>query len=187
MKDKPHAPAAYEPKLVGHQAGSFSQLAPKSLLQLIQIEKTEIQAVILVPTRELGHQIHTNLEQFSKNIEGISIAATCGGIPIKPQIERLKTPTHIVVATPGRLIDLIQRKAIDLKQRLSSYNKISEPIVIYYKSFKTEKQMDVAENMVLEKLNQYKEQANLDRFVLPFDESIQLFIKPVNESYDYFN
>ena len=86
------------------------------LLQLIQIEKTEIQAVILVPTRELGHQIHTNLEQFSKNIYGISIAATCGGIPIKPQIERLKTPTHIVVATPGRLIDLIQRKAIDLKQ-----------------------------------------------------------------------
>ena len=86
------------------------------LLQLIQIEKTEIQAVILVPTRELGHQIHINLEQFSKNIEGISIAATCGGIPIKPQIERLKTPTHIVVATPGRLIDLIQRKAIDLKQ-----------------------------------------------------------------------
>lgn len=86
------------------------------LLQLIQIEKTEIQAVILVPTRELGHQIHTNLEQFSKNIEGISIAATCGGIPIKPQIERLKTPTHIVVATPGRLIDLIQREAIDLKQ-----------------------------------------------------------------------
>lgn len=86
------------------------------LLQLIQIEKTEIQAVILVPTRELGHQIHTNLEQFSKNIDGISIAATCGGIPIKPQIERLKTPTHIVVATPGRLIDLIKRKAIDLKQ-----------------------------------------------------------------------
>jgi ATP-dependent RNA helicase DeaD len=86
------------------------------LLQLIQIEKTAIQAVVLVPTRELGHQIHSNLEQFSKNIEGISIAATCGGIPIKPQIERLKTPTHIVIATPGRLIDLIQRKAIDLKQ-----------------------------------------------------------------------
>jgi superfamily II DNA/RNA helicase len=86
------------------------------LLQLIQIEKAVVQAVILVPTRELGHQIHTNLEQFSKNTNGISIAATCGGIPIKPQIERLKTPTHIVVATPGRLIDLIQRKAIDLKE-----------------------------------------------------------------------
>ncbi|MBP6756772.1 MAG: DEAD/DEAH box helicase, partial [Bacteroidia bacterium] len=46
----------------------------------------------------------------------VSIAATCGGIPIKPQIERLTTPTHIVVATPGRLIDLIQRKAINLKE-----------------------------------------------------------------------
>ena len=86
------------------------------ILELIQIEKAVVQAVILVPTRELGHQIHTNLEHFSKNINGISIAATCGGIPIKPQIERLKTPTHIVVATPGRLIDLIQRKAIDLKE-----------------------------------------------------------------------
>jgi ATP-dependent RNA helicase DeaD len=86
------------------------------LLQLIQVEKEVVQAVILVPTRELGQQIHTNLEQFSKNINGISIAVTCGGIPIKPQIERLKTPTHIVVATPGRLIDLIQRKAIDLNE-----------------------------------------------------------------------
>jgi superfamily II DNA/RNA helicase len=86
------------------------------LLQLIQVEKTAIQAVILVPTRELGQQIHTNLEQFSKHLDGISIAATCGGIPIKPQIERLKSPTHIVVATPGRLIDLIQRKAINLKE-----------------------------------------------------------------------
>ncbi len=86
------------------------------LLQLIQVEKPAIQAVILVPTRELGHQIHTNLEQFSKYLDGISIAATCGGIPIKPQIERLKEPTHIVVATPGRLIDLIQRKAINLKE-----------------------------------------------------------------------
>ena len=86
------------------------------LLQLIQVEKPAIQAVILVPTRELGHQIHTNLEQFSKHLDGISIAATCGGIPIKPQIERLKSPTHIVVATPGRLIDLIQRKAINLKE-----------------------------------------------------------------------
>ena len=44
------------------------------------------------------------------------MAAVCGGIPIKPQIERLKTPTHIVVATPGRLVDLVKRGAINLKQ-----------------------------------------------------------------------
>ncbi|WP_343694115.1 DEAD/DEAH box helicase [Flavobacterium sp.] len=86
------------------------------LLQLIDTKSTAVQAVILVPTRELGLQIFRNLEDFSKYIPNISIAATCGGIPIKPQIERLTSPTHIVVATPGRLIDLIQRKAIDLKQ-----------------------------------------------------------------------
>lgn len=86
------------------------------LLQLIDTNSPVIQAVILVPTRELGHQIFSNLEAFAKYIPEVSIAATCGGIPIKPQIERLSNPTHIVVATPGRLIDLIQRKAINLKE-----------------------------------------------------------------------
>nr|WP_309759404.1 DEAD/DEAH box helicase [Flavobacterium sp.] len=86
------------------------------ILQLIDTNATAVQAVILVPTRELGHQIFRNLEQFATYIPNISIAATCGGIPIKPQIERLALPTHIVVATPGRLIDLIQRKAINLKE-----------------------------------------------------------------------
>jgi ATP-dependent RNA helicase DeaD len=85
------------------------------LLQLIDTKISAIQAVILVPTRELGHQIFSNLEAFAKYLPEVSIAATCGGIPIKPQIERLTSPTHIVVATPGRLIDLIQRKAINLK------------------------------------------------------------------------
>jgi len=86
------------------------------LLQLIDSKSTTVQAVILVPTRELGQQIFTNLESFAKYSPEISIAAVCGGIPIKPQIERLKRPTHIVVATPGRLIDLLQRKAISLKE-----------------------------------------------------------------------
>jgi ATP-dependent RNA helicase DeaD len=86
------------------------------LLQLIDTTIPVVQAVILVPTRELGHQIFSNLESFSKYLPEVSIAAICGGIPIKPQIERLTTPTHIVVATPGRLIDLMQRKAINLKE-----------------------------------------------------------------------
>ncbi|MBC5837707.1 DEAD/DEAH box helicase [Flavobacterium muglaense] len=86
------------------------------LLQLIDTATAHVQAIILVPTRELGHQIFKNLEDFAKYLPQVSIAATCGGIPIKPQIERLSQPTHIVVATPGRLIDLIQRKAINLKE-----------------------------------------------------------------------
>lgn len=86
------------------------------LLQLIDTKIAAVQVLILVPTRELGHQIFKNLEGFAKYLPEVSIAATCGGIPIKPQIERLTSPTHIVVATPGRLIDLIQRKAINLKE-----------------------------------------------------------------------
>ena len=85
------------------------------LLQLIDVDNTATQAVILAPTRELGQQIYANLVSFSTHMPSISIATVCGGIPIKPQIERLKSTTHIVVATPGRLADLINRKAIDIK------------------------------------------------------------------------
>jgi ATP-dependent RNA helicase DeaD len=85
------------------------------LLQLIDTTNDAIQAIVLAPTRELSQQIHRNLASFAANNPEISIAVICGGIPIKPQIERLKKTTHIVVATPGRLADLVQRDAIDIK------------------------------------------------------------------------
>ena len=85
------------------------------LLQLIDTENIHVQAVIIAPTRELGQQIYTNLVSFASHSPAVSIASIVGGIPIKPQIENLKSTAHIVVATPGRLIDLIQRKAISLK------------------------------------------------------------------------
>jgi ATP-dependent RNA helicase DeaD len=86
------------------------------LLQLIDRGKTNIQAVILAPTRELGQQIYNNLESFNSEELQVSIAGLFGGIPIKPQIEKLKATTHIVVATPGRLADLIERNAINVKE-----------------------------------------------------------------------
>ncbi|MEE9363472.1 MAG: DEAD/DEAH box helicase [Cellulophaga sp.] len=85
------------------------------LLQLVDVTNSTIQGVILAPTRELGQQIYANLVSYSTYLPEVSIASICGGIPIKPQIERLTQPTHIIVATPGRLIDLIQRKAISIK------------------------------------------------------------------------
>ncbi|GHC51013.1 DEAD/DEAH box helicase [Ulvibacter litoralis] len=85
------------------------------LLQLIAPEDATVQTVILAPTRELGQQIHANLTSFASHSPEISITGVFGGIPIKPQIERLKSPTHIVVATPGRLVDLIKREAINVK------------------------------------------------------------------------
>lgn len=86
------------------------------LLQRINTDKTNIQTLILAPTRELGQQIHANLVSFAMNMPEISIASVCGGIPIKPQMERLKETTHIVVATPGRLVDLVKRGAINIKE-----------------------------------------------------------------------
>ena len=85
------------------------------LLQLIDVENTSVQAVILAPTRELGQQIHSNIVSYASHIPSISIATVCGGIPIKPQIERLKSTTHIVVATPGRLADLVKREAVNIQ------------------------------------------------------------------------
>tara|TARA_A100000171_G_C2140501_1_gene155391 strand:+ start:12526 stop:13824 length:1299 start_codon:yes stop_codon:yes gene_type:complete len=85
------------------------------VLQHIDTKKAFIQTVILVPTRELGQQTFKNLIDFAKHTPQISIASICGGTPIKPQIERLQKDTHIVVATPGRLIDLLQRDAISIK------------------------------------------------------------------------
>ena len=85
------------------------------LLQLIDIEDATIQALILAPTRELGQQIYKNLVSFASHTPSVSIAAVFGGIPVKPQIESLKSVAHIVVATPGRLVDLMKRNEIDIK------------------------------------------------------------------------
>ena len=86
------------------------------LLQGIDTQNNSIQAIVLAPTRELGQQIFKNFTDFSSKKPEISIASIVGGMPIKPQIERLKKDTHVVIATPGRLIDLIQREAIDISE-----------------------------------------------------------------------
>jgi ATP-dependent RNA helicase DeaD len=86
------------------------------LLHLIEPEKRYPQALIVCPTRELCIQIVNEMEQFKKFIPKIHVLAVYGGTPIGAQIRELKKGVQIVVATPGRLIDLIERKAIDLGQ-----------------------------------------------------------------------
>nr|MCU0389230.1 DEAD/DEAH box helicase [Chitinophagaceae bacterium] len=85
------------------------------LLQLIDANQKHPQALIVCPTRELCLQITSELELFKKNKKGIQVVAVYGGTSISQQIRDLKKGTQIVVATPGRLIDLIERKAIDLE------------------------------------------------------------------------
>ncbi len=84
------------------------------LLQLIEAEHKYPQALIVCPTRELCLQICNDLQEYKKYIRNISAEPVYGGASIVMQIRALKKGAHIVVATPGRLIDMIERKAIDL-------------------------------------------------------------------------
>ncbi|MEO8583393.1 MAG: DEAD/DEAH box helicase [Flavitalea sp.] len=86
------------------------------LLHLVDAEKRHPQALVVCPTRELCMQIVSEIELFKKFIPKAQVLAVYGGTPIGAQIRELKRGVHIVVATPGRLIDLIERKAIDLQQ-----------------------------------------------------------------------
>ncbi len=74
------------------------------------------QSVILSPTRELCIQIADDLHGFAKYIDGVRILAVYGGANIEPQIRALKHGIDIIVATPGRLLDLMKRKAADLSE-----------------------------------------------------------------------
>ena len=74
------------------------------LLQMINVKRKVVQGLILCPTRELGQQIAKQLFRFTKYTDKIFAEAVYGGAPIDRQIGALKRPTHIVVATPGRLM-----------------------------------------------------------------------------------
>lgn len=85
------------------------------LLQLVDAEMRHPQALVVCPTRELCMQITKDLANFSTHKKSIRSTAVYGGASIGEQIRELKRGIHIVVATPGRLIDLIERRAINLE------------------------------------------------------------------------
>lgn len=86
------------------------------LLHLVDEKQRYPQALVVCPTRELCLQIVTEMEGFKKFLPQMYVAAVYGGASIGQQIRELKRGVQIVVATPGRLIDLIERKAINLEE-----------------------------------------------------------------------
>lgn len=84
------------------------------VLQRIDVERHVPQALILSPTRELCLQIASDLVDFSKYIPGLSVLPVYGGSSIQSQIHALRQGVQIIVATPGRLIDLINRGVVKL-------------------------------------------------------------------------
>ncbi|MBX3053082.1 MAG: DEAD/DEAH box helicase [Caldilineaceae bacterium] len=85
------------------------------LLQTIEAGLGPVQGLVLAPTRELAMQVSQAIHIYGKHL-GVRVLAVYGGQPYARQITRLKKGVDIVVGTPGRLLDLIQRRSLDLSQ-----------------------------------------------------------------------
>jgi len=83
------------------------------LLELIDFEENHPQALVLCPTRELCLQITNDLKNYAKNMRNVHVVAVYGGASISDQLHQIRRGVQIVVATPGRMLDIINRKAID--------------------------------------------------------------------------
>jgi ATP-dependent RNA helicase DeaD len=83
------------------------------LLELLDFSQNYPQALILCPTRELCLQITNDLKNYAKNVPDVHVVAVYGGAAISDQLRQIKRGVQIVVATPGRMLDIINRKAVD--------------------------------------------------------------------------
>ncbi|MFC0518803.1 DEAD/DEAH box helicase [Mucilaginibacter angelicae] len=83
------------------------------LLELLDFEENHPQALVLCPTRELCLQIANDIKNYSKKMSNVHVVAVYGGASIMDQLRQIKRGVQIVVATPGRMLDIINRKAID--------------------------------------------------------------------------
>uniref|UniRef100_A0AAR2J4B5 RNA helicase n=1 Tax=Pygocentrus nattereri TaxID=42514 RepID=A0AAR2J4B5_PYGNA len=79
------------------------------LLERIDLKKDCIQALVIVPTRELALQVSQICIQVSKHMGGVKVMATTGGTNLRDDIMRLDETVHVVIATPGRILDLIKK------------------------------------------------------------------------------
>jgi len=86
------------------------------LLELLDFEENYPQALILCPTRELCLQITNDIKNYAKKMGNVNVVAVYGGASIVDQLRQIKRGVQIVVATPGRMLDIINRKAIDFSQ-----------------------------------------------------------------------
>jgi ATP-dependent RNA helicase DeaD len=86
------------------------------LLELLDFEENYPQALILCPTRELCLQITNDIKNYAKKMGNVNVVAVYGGTSISDQLRQIKRGVQIVVATPGRMLDIINRKAIDFSK-----------------------------------------------------------------------
>lgn len=85
-------------------------------LQQIDCKIQKIQLLVIVPTRELAFQHESVIRSLSSNMEEINVIVIIGGTPLKEDIANLKKPVHVIIATPGRILDLSKQNAADLSR-----------------------------------------------------------------------
>jgi ATP-independent RNA helicase DbpA len=84
------------------------------LLSHLEVSSPAVQALVLCPTRELADQVGKELRRLARFTENIKILTLCGGVPFSPQSSSLEHGVHIVVGTPGRLLDHLRRGSLNL-------------------------------------------------------------------------
>ncbi|MCL7487056.1 MAG: DEAD/DEAH box helicase [Desulfobulbaceae bacterium] len=122
-------PTPVQEKVIPHllgQGGDWISLAQTGtgktaafgipLIQNVATGSPDTQALVLCPTRELCVQVARDIEGFGRYLPGVKTLAVYGGARIDTQINTLRRGTHIIIATPGRLLDLIRRGAADVSQ-----------------------------------------------------------------------
>lgn len=103
--------------IVQAQTGSGKTAAfALPILQNLDLSRVEVQALILCPTRELGAQVATQIRTLGRKLKDLRVLLLAGGQPSRAQAERLLSGVHIVVGTPGRTLDHIERQRLDPRQ-----------------------------------------------------------------------
>ncbi|MGF1709755.1 ATP-dependent RNA helicase DbpA [Vibrio kagoshimensis] len=86
------------------------------VLQNLRVKRFRVQSLVLCPTRELADQVAKEIRTLARGIHNIKVLTLCGGMPMGPQIGSLEHGAHILVGTPGRILDHLEKDRIDLSE-----------------------------------------------------------------------
>ena len=84
------------------------------LVQKLEAPRLNVQALVLCPTRELADQVTQEIRRFARAVENIKVITLCGGVPLRAQANSLMHGAHVVVGTPGRILDHIEKGNLHL-------------------------------------------------------------------------
>ena len=96
-------------------SGKTAAFALAALARL-DARRFAVQTLVLCPTRELADQVGKHLRKLATGIPNLKLSVLCGGIPLGPQLASLAHAPHVVVGTPGRVLELVQKDALDLRK-----------------------------------------------------------------------